>query len=124
MAKLQTNGQLASWQDEVIAWYEREFEVPPEWDTSATNVQVTFGACGYETCVWLNGHPLPTIEGETTHSGEYTSFSFELPREYLQAVNRLTVRVTDTFDPDIPRGKQESHVYKRGGIWYHTISGP
>jgi hypothetical protein len=34
------------------------------------------------------------------------------------------VRVADSLDPDTPRGKQESHVYKRGGIWYQTISGP
>jgi hypothetical protein len=27
------------------------------------------------------------------------------------------------MDADIPRGKQESHVYKRGGIWYQTYTG-
>jgi hypothetical protein len=27
------------------------------------------------------------------------------------------------MDAEIPRGKQESRVYKRGGIWYQTISG-
>ncbi len=27
------------------------------------------------------------------------------------------------MDADIPRGKQESNVYKRGGIWYQTYSG-
>src|SRR5690606_26543440 len=37
--------------------------------------------------------------------------------------NRLTVRIADTMDADIPRGKQESHVYKRGGIWYQTYTG-
>ncbi len=58
------------------------------------------------------------------HLGEYTSFSYELPEELLQPVNTLTVRVTDSLDPDRPRGKQESHVFKRGGIWYQAISGP
>jgi hypothetical protein len=38
-------------------------------------------------------------------------------------VNRLTVRVEDSLDADLPRGKQESHVYKRGGIWYQTYTG-
>lgn len=117
-------GYASSWKDEVVAWYERDFEVPSAWNSPGTEVQVTFGACGYETRVWLNGRPLSTIEGEEAHQGEYTSFSFELPRDYLTSVNRLTVRVADTFDPDRPRGKQESHVYKRGGIWYQTISGP
>jgi beta-galactosidase/beta-glucuronidase len=85
--------------------------------------QLTFGACGYETRVWLNGVPLRTIEGEEIHFGEYTSFSYELPLENLHPVNRLTVRIADTMDSEIPRGKQESHVYKRGGIWYQTYTG-
>ena len=109
----------------VVAWYERDFEVPHEWVAAReSEVQITFGACGYETRVWLNGVPLRTVEGEEAHVGEYTSFSYELPPEHLAPVNRLTVRVADSLDPDMPRGKQESHVYKRGGIWYQTISGP
>src|SRR5690606_22525842 len=67
--------------------------------------------------------PLKTINGEDFHTGKYTSFSYELPEQLLRPVNRLTVRIQDTMDADIPRGKQESHVYKRGGIWYQTYSG-
>jgi beta-galactosidase/beta-glucuronidase len=111
--------------DEVVAWYEREFEAPGEWVAAPESaVQITFGACGYETRVWLNGVLLRTVEGEEAHVGEYTSFSYELPPEHLAPVNRITVRVADSLDPDTPRGKQESHVYKRGGIWYQAISGP
>jgi beta-galactosidase/beta-glucuronidase len=109
---------------ETIAWYEREFEIPHEWSESPHPVQLTFGACGYETRVWLNGVPLETTEGEAVHLGEYTSFSYELPEEHLLEVNRLTVRIADSLDPERPRGKQESRVYKRGGIWYQAISGP
>ncbi|MEW5930666.1 MAG: sugar-binding domain-containing protein [Gemmatimonadota bacterium] len=113
-----------AWQDTVVAWYEREFEVPAEWcDDAGCLVQVTFGACGYETRAWLNGHPLRTVEGEDVHFGEYTSFSYELPPEWLLPVNRLTVRIADSMDAEIPRGKQQSHVYKRGGIWYQTYTG-
>jgi beta-galactosidase/beta-glucuronidase len=116
-----------TWSDRVIAWYEREFPLPEctngNGDTPHTMIQLTFGACGYETRVWLNGYPLKTIEGEEVHVGEYTSFSYELDEKRLRAKNRLTVRIADTMDADIPRGKQESHVYKRGGIWYHTYSG-
>jgi len=109
----------------VIAWYEREFTVLPGWlEEPDRLVQLTFGACGYETRVWLNGRLLETIEGEEVHVGEYTSFSYELPPELLRPVNRLTVRVCDSLDEEIPRGKQESRVFKRGGIWYQTISGP
>lgn len=116
--------QTPAWQDTVVAWYEREFTVPENWlKTPGTIVQVAFGACGYETRVWLNGKPLVTVEGEEAHLGEYTSFSYELPPELLRPVNRLTVRIADSMDAEIPRGKQESHVYKRGGIWYQTYTG-
>lgn len=114
------------WQDKIVAWYEREFPLPVlvnENGSPHSVLQLTFGACGYETRVWLNGVLLRTIEGEDVHVGEYTSFSYELHNENLQPVNRLTVRIADTMDADIPRGKQESHVYKRGGIWYQTYTG-
>lgn len=113
-----------SWQDKVVAWYEREFVLPEDKEQSVKTMwQLTFGACGYETMVWMNGLLLHTIEGEDVHVGEYTSFSYELNSEQLKPVNRITVRIADTMDADIPRGKQESHVYKRGGIWYQTYTG-
>lgn len=122
-----THGGLQNrWQDRVIAWYEREFPAPELGNGNGglpQLIQLTFGACGYETRVWLNGKLLQTIEGEDVHVGEYTSFSYELQPEMLKPVNRLTVRIEDTMDADIPRGKQESHVYKRGGIWYQTYTG-
>lgn len=116
----------AGWRDKVVAWYEREFPLPEPSDgvgSPHSLLQLTFGACGYETRVWLNGNLLRTIEGEDVHFGEYTSFSYELEQELLKPINRLTVRIADTMDADIPRGKQESHVYKRGGIWYQTYTG-
>ncbi|QIL75009.1 glycoside hydrolase family 2 protein [Hymenobacter sp. HDW8] len=114
------------WHDKIVAWYEREFTLPEldeSLEQSRTMLQLTFGACGYETRVWLNGRLLRTIEGEDVHYGEYTSFSYELRQENLHLVNRLTVRIADTMDAETPRGKQESHVYKRGGIWYQTYTG-
>jgi beta-galactosidase/beta-glucuronidase len=112
------------WQDQVVVWYEREFSVPDPWCVRTDCLsQVTFGACGYETRVWLNGNELKTVEGEEVHYGEYTSFSYELPSEFLLPVNRLTVRIADSLDAEIPRGKQQSTVYKQGGIWYQTYTG-
>jgi len=118
-----TQGSVPSL-DSVVAWYEREFEVPASWaDAPGRIVQLTFGACGYETRVWLNAQPLSTVDNEEVHTGEYLAFSYELPPEHLQPVNRLTVRIADSHDAEIPRGKQESTVHKRGGIWYQTITG-
>lgn len=117
-------GETKTWQDKVVVWYERTFDIPPRpAEYSHLMYQLTFGACGYETRVWLNGLPLKTIEGEEVHFGEYTSFSYELNDALLLPVNRLTVRIADTMDSDLTRGKQESHVYKRGGIWYQTYTG-
>jgi hypothetical protein len=112
------------WQDKIVAWYERTFPLPEVASGDKSRlIQLTFGACGYETRVWLNGRLLRTIEGEDVHYGEYTSFTYELPEELLHLENRLTVRIADTMDAETTRGKQESHVYKRGGIWYQTHSG-
>jgi beta-galactosidase/beta-glucuronidase len=115
-----------SWQDKIVVWYERDFPLPvfsSEEEQNLSTLQLTFGACGYETRVWLNGYPLKTIEGEVVHIGEYTSFSYELDQTVLQETNRLTVRIANSMDADTTRGKQESTVYKRGGIWYQTYSG-
>ena len=58
----------AAWQDKVVAWYEREFPLPERHGPGPQPMlQITFGACGYETRVWLNGRALRTIEGEKTH---------------------------------------------------------
>ncbi|WP_018622202.1 glycoside hydrolase family 2 protein [Spirosoma luteum] len=124
MAQVGKQSSPAGWQDQVIAWYEREFVPPDRSEPSVRSmIQLTFGACGYETRVWLNGHPLRTTEDEAVHLGEYTSFSYELPEAFLQTHNRLTVRIANTMNAEITRGKQESHVYKRGGIWYQTNTG-
>ncbi len=124
MAKGHPTEQL--WENKIVVWYEREFPMPIQSNGPGmppSIIQLTFGACGYETQVWLNGLPLQTIEGEQVHVGEYTSFSYELEDSTLQPNNRLTVRIADTKDADTTRGKQESSVYKRGGIWYQTYTG-
>jgi beta-galactosidase/beta-glucuronidase len=126
MAAAKLNSEGTRWQDKIVAWYEREFPLPQLENGNGhphSLLQLTFGACGYETRVWLNGILLRTIEGEDVHIGEYTSFSYELDPNVLRPINRLTVRIADTMDAEIPRGKQESHVYKRGGIWYQTYTG-
>jgi beta-galactosidase/beta-glucuronidase len=126
LAKIRGENDGKFWQDKVVVWYEREFPLPEKGNDDGSKhsmLQLTFGACGHETMVWLNGFPLKTVEGEKVHVGEYTSFSYELGEKWLKPVNRLTVRISDTMDADLPRGKQESHVYKRGGIWYQTYTG-
>ena len=124
MSNLDPTG--SAWNEKVIVWYEREFPKPnlsEDFETAVSQLQLTFGACGYKTRVWLNGHPLKTIEGQEEHVGANTSFSYELADNMLLENNRITVRIEGTMDADTPRGKQESAVYKRGGIWYQTYTG-
>ena len=125
LAQAKGEKHAATWHDSIVVWYERTFDLPARTrEQSHLMFQLTFGACGYDTRVWLNGYPLKTIEGELIHYGEYTSFSYELDEEVLLPNNnRITVRIADTMDAEIPRGKQESRVYKRGGIWYQTYTG-
>lgn len=123
----QTTGHPDGWSEQYVVWYERDFPLPKRSsEENAPNCmfQLTFGACGYETMVWINGHPLKTIEGELVHRGEYTSFSYELEDDLLKDSNVLSIRISGSMDAEIPRGKQESRVYKRGGIWYQTFTGP
>jgi hypothetical protein len=112
-----------AWHEKVVVWYEREFPLPERVNGHNPPLQLTFGACGYETRVWLNGFLLKTIENEEVHIGEYTSFSYELDENILLPNNRLTVRIASSMDADTTRGKQESSIYKRGGIWYQTYTG-
>lgn len=124
MALLKPTG--IPWADHISVWYEREFPfitIAEEEVPHKSQLLLTFGACGYETRVWLNGVLLKTVEGEEVHFGEYTSFSYELDEALLQAVNRITVHIADNLNADTTRGKQESTVYKRGGIWYQTYTG-
>ncbi|WP_181305567.1 glycoside hydrolase family 2 protein [Rufibacter sp. XAAS-G3-1] len=124
MAKTKGELETPAWQDKLIAWYEREFTRPEKLESGGKRIyQITFGACGYETRVWLNGRLLTDVEGGEVHYGEYNSFSFEINEDHLLPVNYLTVRISHSMDAEVPRGKQESHVYKRGGIWYQTYTG-
>jgi len=51
-----------------------------------------------------------------------THLSYELQEEMLWPVNRLTVRIADTMDAEIPReSKKESHI--SGEVSIQTYSG-
>jgi beta-galactosidase/beta-glucuronidase len=64
-------------------WYRREVEVPADWTAQGKRVVLHFGACDYDTTVWVNG-----IEAGT-HRGGYVSFSFDIT-DHLNASNRVS----------------------------------
>lgn len=91
-----------------IAWYSREFSVPPDW--RGKKVFLIFGASDWKTRVWLDG----IFIGE--YQGGYTPFEFDLT-SYLKYGERhkLVVKVDDSplsFKLDGKQGYGEAK-----GIW-------
>jgi beta-galactosidase/beta-glucuronidase len=95
-------------------WYRRTFTLPEGW--IGRMIMLHFGACDWETTVWVNG----TEVGK--HRGGYDSFEFDIS-DALKNKGRqeLVVSVWDPVDQGTqPRGKQ---VLKPGGIWYTSVTG-
>jgi beta-galactosidase/beta-glucuronidase len=95
-------------------WYRRKFVTPAKW--SGPKVLLHFGACDWETTVWVNGKELGT------HRGGYDPFTFELPDQPPSgAEQEIVVAVWDPSDAGPqPRGKQ---VRRPNGIWYTPTTG-
>ena len=97
-------------------WYARSFEIPPEWN--ARDILLNFGAVDYSSTIWVNGQ-------EVGHNqGGHVPFQFDIAPYVKPGVNRLTLRVEDSQDPEQPRGKQsvsalpqEIDYYCTTGIW-------
>jgi beta-galactosidase/beta-glucuronidase len=98
-------------------WYKREFTLPTDW--TGQRVLLHFGACDYDTRVWING----THAGD--HRGGYSSFSFDISDELKPGENTVVVRALDNTQSTLqPKGKQcpkfasEGCLYTRTtGIW-------
>ncbi|MFA6447859.1 MAG: sugar-binding domain-containing protein [bacterium] len=97
------------------AWYKKRFELDPDF-TRNRRVLLNFGAVDYEARVWLNGKLIGS------HTGGYTPFRFDITDALKDGGNVLTVRVFDTHDPRIPRGKQ-TVLWKPVSIFYTTVTG-
>jgi beta-galactosidase/beta-glucuronidase len=100
-------------------WYRREVTLPESWLQTNTRVILHFGACDYETTVWVNGKKVGK------HLGGYVSFSFEITDFVKPGVNTIVVRAVDDLRSGLqPHGKQSdqygsySCLYTRTtGIW-------
>ncbi len=94
-------------------WYRRTFAVPAKW---SGKILLHFGACDWETTVWINGEELGK------HQGGYDPFTIELPDALPSgAEQEIVVSVWDPSDAGPqPRGKQ---VREPKGIWYTPTTG-
>lgn len=93
-------------------WYERKFQIPEDW--KGKNVLLNFGAVDWKAEVFVNGNKI----GE--HTGGYTPFSFNITKNLKDGENSLAVRVWDSTDNGLPRGKQ---IENPRGIFYTSVSG-
>lgn len=94
-------------------WYERSFELQPDW--LQQQVLLQFGAVDWKAEIWVNG----SFAGG--HRGGYDPFTIDITELLRVGENSLTVKVLDPTDHGYQaRGKQK---LKPEGIWYTPITG-
>ncbi|MBO7254037.1 MAG: beta-galactosidase, partial [Clostridia bacterium] len=95
-------------------WYKKEIDVSIK---DNTRYILHFGACDFETEVWVNG------ESVGTHIGGYISFSFDITEKVKDGKNIITVYATDDLrSHNQPAGKQ-CHKYNSFGCFYTRTTG-
>jgi beta-galactosidase/beta-glucuronidase len=98
-----------------VVWYRRKFEVPSGW--YGRRVRLNFGACDFDTWVYVNG------KIAMVHRGGHTPFSADItPLLALDNHNEIVVRVYDDERMAQPRGKQ-NWEYASSGICYTRTTG-
>jgi beta-galactosidase/beta-glucuronidase len=96
-------------------WYRRAVEVPSSWEGS--RILLHFGACDYDTTVWVGG----TEVGR--HRGGFTSFTFDITDALAEsAVPDVVVRARDSHRGPKARGKQ-ARSYRGSGALYGRTTG-
>src|SRR5258707_4068729 len=94
-----------------VAWYQRSFDVPSEWQDSA--VRLEFEAVFHTAKIWVNGQ----LAGEHARKG-YTAFVFDITHLLRPGTsNTFAVRVDNAFDEHmVPRGRSSDWAHD-GGIY-------
>ena len=94
-------------------WYRRSFSAKP---VSGERTLIHFEGVDYEAKVWINGH----FAG--SHVGGYARFTVDATDYLKEGENELIVSARDSFDMQIPRGKQRwyDHNY---ACWYVQTTG-
>jgi len=94
-------------------WYETNFSIDSNW--KGKNILLHFGAVDWKTEVYVNDIKVGS------HTGGYTSFSFDITPFLKSGLQKLVVKVWDpSNDGPQPRGKQ---VKNPEGIWYTPVTG-
>ena len=96
-------------------WYHRTFWVDGK-RLEKERYILHFEGSDYKTKVWVNGYFVGS------HEGGYSRFSFDVTNLVRDEENFLTVKVEDSYDMQIPRGKQR---WKKENFacWYVQTTG-
>lgn len=94
-------------------WYQCDFRVK---FSSDERILLHFEGSDYLTEVFVNGRP------QGSQSGAYHRLTFDVTDACVCGNNKLVVKVSDSYDKAIPRGKQRAadHDY---GCWYVGVTG-
>ena len=113
------SGVMKSFTKDDILWYEKDIEIPKEWE--GKHILLNFGAVDWKCELFINKNKV----GE--HTGGYTFFSFDITDFLKKGKNTILLKVTDitdTVDPTWgkfqPVGKQ---TLNPSVIWYTPTSG-
>ncbi|MBR2951159.1 MAG: glycoside hydrolase family 2 [Lachnospiraceae bacterium] len=94
-------------------WYHRIFHVNGAL-LQENNYILHFEGCDFHTKLWING------EYAGCHSGGYARFSFDVTNLLKDGENHVTVKVEDSFDLQMPRGKQRWKDENYGVFYVQT----
>ncbi len=95
-------------------WYQTTVNVARE--KLQKSALLRFEGVDYAAKVWVNG----TYVG--CHEGGYTAFSFEISRLLVAGENTVTVKVSDSYSIENPRGKQR-WLDRSYSCWYVPTTG-
>ncbi|HUX51628.1 MAG TPA: glycoside hydrolase family 2 TIM barrel-domain containing protein [Spirochaetia bacterium] len=94
-------------------WYRKTFELTDE--ERSRSITLHFGAVDHEATVWVNDRLVGT------HVGGYVPFHFDITSAARTGANSVVLRVKDSLDTTIPRGKQSWG--SSFACWYTPMSG-
>ena len=113
------SGVMKTFTKDDILWYEKEVEIPKEWE--GRHILINFGAVDWKCEVYVNKKRV----GE--HTGGYSYFYFDITNYLKQGKNKINLKVIDVSDTVYsdwgkyqPVGKQ---TITPNGIWYTPASG-
>ncbi len=105
-----------------VVWYRKQINIPHP--KAGKHYKINFARAFYRTKVWANGQLIEDVDGQTEHISGFSSFSYVLADCFQpEGSVVLIIRVENSPDPAICRGKQWSTQYQREGIWYGQASG-